>query len=258
MLKKPCIPFFHTTMRRKSQERPGNVCDQRPHHPILEKAGEYVQSPSPPIMNAFVSFTPIACRTPKFTEGVSQNKKLPFLFRPHARTKCCRTKTDHHECCCARPWSPPEEKAASCRIPNQHASVEHEVVQHIRRLPTSLLVQRLQGLVECGDTHTTSSLEAATGRRRRSGHGRGAVGVTPAAEDALEIPRSTLENDCGDWHKRPVLHTSGEDAVLLRKVQRVAERDILRLRFGPDNDVKLKEGIEDVDTSSLQVLLREG
>lgn len=131
-------------------------------------------------------------------------------------------------------------------------------MQHIRRLPTSLLVQRLQGLVECGDTHATSSFEAATGRRRRSGHGRGAVGITPAAEDALEIPRSTLKNDCGDWHKRPVLHASGEDAVLLRKVQRVTERDILRLRFGPDNDVKLKEGIEDVDTSSLQILLREG
>ncbi len=48
------------------------------------------------------------------------------------------------------------------------------------------------------------------------------------------------------------------DPDLLRELERVVEGRVLVLRLGPDNDVHLEEGVEDVDVCREQVGLGEG
>lgn len=87
---------------------------------------------------------------------------------------------------------------------------------------------------------------------------RGAEVFTPEAKDSLQIPRDALKHDRRDGDKGAVLHTRGENGVFLRKVESVAEGRITGLGPGSDDDVHLKEGVEDVDLLRGEVTLVEG
>lgn len=80
----------------------------------------------------------------------------------------------------------------------------------------------------------------------------------PLAETASQIPGNAFEHNGGDRHERPVFHAGGEDGILLRKVERIVERGVLRLSGAPDDDVHLEEGVEDVDFAGRKVGLAEG
>jgi len=116
------------------------------------------------------------------------------------------------------------------------------------------VLQSLQRLRQRHNPQTPPPLEPLSRRI----HDRGAPLVGPLAEDALEVPRSALEDDGAHGHERPVLDGRGEDGVVLREAQSVAEGGELRLGAGADDDVQLEEGVEDVDAVRGKVRLAEG
>lgn len=118
----------------------------------------------------------------------------------------------------------------------------------------ALVAHSLEGLVQRHDPQTTASPQPRSCRR---GHDRRAIGILPFAEDTLHIAWDAFQDHRGDGHKRTVLHSGGEDGVLLCEIKSVVERRVLRLRTLAHNDVKLEERIQYVDARRLQVGLRE-
>lgn len=122
--------------------------------------------------------------------------------------------------------------------------------------------KRLQRLSKRHNFQTPCPLErrsywrlTATARRR---HPRWTQLIPPLAETAPQIPRDALEHDCRDGYKRPVFHASRENRVLLREIKCVVKRGVLGLSLAPDNDVHLKERVQDVNFACRKVCLAEG
>jgi hypothetical protein len=137
---------------------------------------------------------------------------------------------------------------------NVEVQEEEKVLEAWRLKKHYSVLQGLQRLRQRHNPQTPSPLEPLP---RRVHHCRTPL-VRPLAEDPLEVPRSALEDDGADGHERPVLDGCGEDGVVLREAQGVAERGELGLGAGADDDVQLEEGVEDVDAVRGEVRLAEG
>lgn len=57
----------------------------------------------------------------------------------------------------------------------------------------------------------------------------GGSGVTPLAEDELQVSGDALEDDGGDGDERAVLHAGGEDSVILGEEEGCAKCRVLCL-----------------------------
>lgn len=82
--------------------------------------------------------------------------------------------------------------------------------------------------------------------------------IGPLAEDPLQIPGGTFEHNRADGNKGAVFDGGGENGVVLRKVEGIAEGGELRLRSGADDNVQLKEGVENVYAIGGKIGLAEG
>src|SRR5436190_987173 len=82
--------------------------------------------------------------------------------------------------------------------------------------------------------------------------------IPPLAKYSTKIPGYTFHDNRGKWNMRPIFHASSQYTIFLGKGEGVVECSILRLCTITDNDVHLKECVEDKYFRRVKIRLVEG